>query len=75
MGRSPARRAASQRKLPPSFHEIIGLMCNGANNVEIARMTGLKWTTVAGRRARIMRYFKAKTAFQVCEKAKAMGVI
>lgn len=64
-----------RQRVSKALLEILRPLADGASNREIAEMTGLSITTVAGRRSRLMEIFEARTRYQLVERAKAMGLI
>jgi site-specific DNA recombinase len=74
--RSPRR--SEEREVPvlsPALMEILPLLAQGATADEIARVTGLPATTVAGRRSRILDLLEVGTVYEAGQKARALGLL
>ena len=74
-GRSPSRGERQRRVLPKTLQEILPYVASGATNPEIARLTGLKRSTVAGRRTRLLEFFEVSSVYEMVQRARAMGMV
>jgi site-specific DNA recombinase len=62
-------------RLSPKLMEVFRLLVSGATTKEVAGITGLSETTVAGRRSRLLVRFQAKTIFEAAQKARLVGLL
>lgn len=74
-GRANKGSLRASAELSDKLREILPYVASGATNPEIARLTGLKESTVAGRRARLLDFFEAKSAYEIGQRARAMGLL
>lgn len=74
-GRSPKATSKPSTELPETLRVVLPYVVNGATTTEIARMTGLKRSTVLGRRTRLMEFFKVHGAYELGQRARAMGLL
>lgn len=59
----------------PKLLEVFRLLASGAKTREVARITGLSYTTVAGRRVRILTAFRTDSIFTAAQQAREMGIL
>lgn len=74
-GRSPRATMMPAQELPELLRGVLPYVASGATNPEIARLTGLKLSTVVGRRTRLLEFFGVKSAYEMGQKARAMGLL
>jgi hypothetical protein len=61
--------------LSPKLLEVLPLLARGAKGPDVARLTGLPKTTVAGRRAEIRARLGGGRIYEAAEKARALGIL
>lgn len=74
-GRSRHATTMANAQLSDRLRSILGYVASGATNPEIARLTGLKLSTVAGRRTRLLEFFEVSSVYEMVQRAKAAGML
>lgn len=65
----------SQELLSATLMEVFPLLASGANTREVARITSLSPTTIAGRRSRILEILEVRTIFEATTKARQLNLL